>query len=146
MRGTFTFSIDTGFRSAWTRNAGRSRSDLKPRYSVKGAIIRSSEHGGVIRVGHGVSATPGATVWVAVRPEKIQISKGEPGGVQNVVRGRVKDVAYLGDMSVYLVQIDSGKVLRVTRSNVFRNLEDRIGADETVYLSWHVSSPIVLTQ
>jgi putrescine transport system ATP-binding protein len=110
------------------------------------ASIRSSEHGGVIRVGHGVSATPGATVWVAVRPEKIQISKGEPGGVQNVVRGRVKDVAYLGDMSVYLVQIDSGKVLRVTRSNVFRNLEDRIGADETVYLSWHVSSPIVLTQ
>ena len=31
IRGTFTFSIDTGFRSAWTRNAGRSRSDLKPR-------------------------------------------------------------------------------------------------------------------
>jgi hypothetical protein len=31
MRGTFTFSIDTGFRSACTRNAGRSRSDLKPR-------------------------------------------------------------------------------------------------------------------
>jgi hypothetical protein len=28
--GTFTFSIDTGFRSAWARNAGRSRSDLKP--------------------------------------------------------------------------------------------------------------------
>ena len=28
--GTFTFSIDTGFRSACARNAGRSRSDLKP--------------------------------------------------------------------------------------------------------------------
>ncbi len=100
----------------------------------------------MIRVGHGVAATPGATVWVAVRPEKIHIAKAEPGGVENVVRGRVKDVAYLGDMSVYLVQIDSGKVLRVTRPNVIRNLEDRILADEIVYLSWHPSSPVVLTQ
>ena len=31
IRGMFTFSIDTGLRSAWARNAGRSRSDLKPR-------------------------------------------------------------------------------------------------------------------
>jgi hypothetical protein len=30
IRGTFTFSIDTGCRSACARNAGRSRSDLKP--------------------------------------------------------------------------------------------------------------------
>src|SRR5690242_4196420 len=58
------------------------------------ASIRSSEHGGVIRVGHGVSATPGATVWVAVRPEKIHIAKAEPVGADNLVRGRVKDVAY----------------------------------------------------
>jgi len=110
------------------------------------ASIRSSEHGGVMRVGHAVSANPGATVWVAVRPEKIHLAKAEPGGAGNVVRGRVKDVAYLGDMSVYLVQIDSGKILRVTRPNVIRSLEDRIGADEIVYLSWHASSPVVLTQ
>src|SRR6185503_3250596 len=42
IRGTFTFSIEIGSRPAWTRNAGRSRSDLNPRYSVAGAIIRSS--------------------------------------------------------------------------------------------------------
>ena len=70
----------------------------------------------------------------------------EPSTVENIVRGRVKDVAYLGDMSVYLVEIDSGKMLRVTRPNVIRNLEDRIGPGELVFLSWHASSPVVLTQ
>jgi putrescine transport system ATP-binding protein len=108
--------------------------------------IRSSELGGVIYVDHGTSSAPGATVWAAVRPEKIQISKTQPEGTENLVRGRVKEVAYLGDMSVYLVQLDSGKVVRVTRPNVIRHAEDRLGWDETVYLSWHASSPVVLTQ
>src|SRR5262249_46634855 len=41
IRGTFTFSIDIGWRSAWTRNAGRSRSDRKPMCTVSGEIKRS---------------------------------------------------------------------------------------------------------
>ncbi len=110
------------------------------------ASIRSSELGGVIRASQSVGAAPGATVWVAVRPEKVHISKSEPSGIENVVRGRVTEVAYLGDMSVYLVQLDSGKILRVTRPNVMREPEDRIAGNETVFLSWHSSSPIVLTQ
>jgi putrescine transport system ATP-binding protein len=107
--------------------------------------IRSSELGGVMRVSRDVASSSGATVWVAVRPEKIHIANAAPAGVENIVRGRVKDVAYLGDMSVYLVQLDSGKILRVTRPNVIRSLEDRIAADQSVYLSWHASSPVVLT-
>ena len=42
IRGTFTFSIDTGFRSACARNAGRSRSDLNPTWTVSGEMMRSS--------------------------------------------------------------------------------------------------------
>src|SRR6476660_7060192 len=42
MRGTLTFSIDVGFRSACARNAGRSRSDLKPTCTVSGEIARST--------------------------------------------------------------------------------------------------------
>ena len=42
MRGMLTFSIDTGSRPAWTRNAGRSRSALKPTCTVKGEMNRSA--------------------------------------------------------------------------------------------------------
>ena len=49
-------------------------------------------------------------------------------------------------LHVYLVKIDSGRLVRVSRPNIVRQAEDRISWDETVHLSWHASSPIVLTQ
>ena len=52
----------------------------------------------------------------------------------------------MGDMSMYLVQIDSGRMMRITRPNIVRQSEDRISWDEVVWLSWHPSSAIVLTQ
>lgn len=119
--------------------------------------IRSEELGGVIYVNHGISSAPDATVWAAVRPEKINISRRPPavgngvhqpeaGAGENVVRGTVKEIAYMGDMSIYIVQAESGKRIRVTIPNVARHIDDRITWDETVYLSWHAESPVVLTR
>jgi putrescine transport system ATP-binding protein len=114
--------------------------------------IRCEDLGGVVYVNHGISSAPDATVWVAVRPEKINISRQPPapaggaGGGENTARGTVKEIAYMGDMSIYLVQIESGKTVRVTIPNVARHTEDRITWDETVYLSWHAESPVVLTR
>ena len=66
---------------------------------------------------------------------------------ENCVKGVVKDIAYMGDMSIYLVKIESGKVVRVTLPNVERLSDDeRILWDETVWLTWHGSSPVVVTQ
>jgi putrescine transport system ATP-binding protein len=110
--------------------------------------IKSDELGGLIYVDHGISAAPGARVWAAVRPEKIEILRSPPADTaENCVKGIVKEIAYMGDMSIYLVKIDSGKVVRVTLPNIERKSEDeRILWDETVYLTWAASSPVVLTQ
>ncbi len=110
--------------------------------------IQSDELGGVIHVDHGISAAPGAVVWAAIRPEKIDIRRTPPGSMaENCVRGVVKEIAYMGDMSVYLVKIDSGKTVRVTLPNIERLSDDeRIVWDETVYLTWHPGSPVVVTQ
>jgi putrescine transport system ATP-binding protein len=108
--------------------------------------IESADLGGTVYVDHGISAPPGADVWTAIRPEKIEIGRVRPAGTDNIVRGVVKEIAYLGDMSVYLVKADSGQVLRVSQPNIERQQEDRISWDETVYLSWHASSPVILTQ
>jgi putrescine transport system ATP-binding protein len=119
--------------------------------------IRCEDLGGVVYVNHGISSAPDATVWVAVRPEKINISRQPPapaGGAhqpearagENTVRGTVKEIAYMGDMSIYLVQAESGKTIRVTIPNVARHAEDRITWDETVYVSWQAESPVVLTR
>jgi putrescine transport system ATP-binding protein len=110
--------------------------------------IQSDELGGIVYVDHGISAAPGAMVWAAIRPEKIEITRTPPAkSGENCVHGVVKEIAYMGDLSVYLVKIDSGRTVRVTQPNVERLSDDeRILWDETVYLSWHESSPVVVTQ
>ncbi|MGH8277067.1 MAG: TOBE domain-containing protein [Steroidobacteraceae bacterium] len=49
-------------------------------------------------------------------------------------------------MSIYLVRIDSGKLLRATLPNIMRGAERPIAREENVWLSWHGSSPVVLTE
>jgi putrescine transport system ATP-binding protein len=112
--------------------------------------VASKELGGNFFVNHGVSAPPDATVWVALRPEKIVISRDPPESddEDNRVQGVVKEIAYLGDVSVYLVRLPSGRMVRVTRPNMRRQSAaiDRITWDEEVWLSWDSSSPVVVTQ
>jgi len=120
--------------------------------------IGSDELGGTLYVSHGISAAPEAVVWAAVRPEKILMStspphagghnEGQSGGLQgtdNIVRGTVQDIAYLGDLSIYLVKLPTGKVVRVTQPNTSRHAE-AITWEQQVYLSWDSSSPIVVTR
>jgi putrescine transport system ATP-binding protein len=111
--------------------------------------IQSDELGCLVAVDRSLSCARGSTVWTAVRPEKINMSRTREAAharSENLVRGVVKEIAYMGDVSIYLVQIDSGKSVRVTLPNITRDAEHRIARDETVYLSWHSSSPVVLTE
>ena len=108
--------------------------------------IGSPELGATIYVSHGISAPPEATVWAAVRPEKIFMSTTAPvGGPDNVVRGAVQDIAYLGDLSIYLVRLPTGKIVRVTQPNTSRHAE-AITWEQQVYLSWDATSPVVVTR
>jgi len=107
--------------------------------------IASDELGATIYVSHGISAPPEAIVWVAIRPEKVFMSTAQPEGADNVVRGAVQDIAYLGDLSIYLVKLPTGKVVRVTQPNTSRHAE-AITWDQQVYLSWDSTSPVVVTR
>ena len=116
-----------------------------------GLCIRSADLGCTVRAERAAGTLSGATVWTAIRPEKIQIARELPAGQgaprdENRVSGTVKEIAYMGDMSIYLVRIDSGSMLRVTIPNVMRGTERPIAREERVWLSWHGSSPVVLTE
>jgi putrescine transport system ATP-binding protein len=107
--------------------------------------IASPELECTIYVNHGVSAASDTVVWAAIRPEKIQLSVDPPQQQDNLARGVVKEIAYMGDMSIYLVQLGSGKMMRVTQPNAYRHADD-ITWDQQVYLHWHASSPVVLLE
>jgi putrescine transport system ATP-binding protein len=110
--------------------------------------VASDELGGSFYVGHGVSAAPDAIVWVALRPEKILLSRERPGGDgDNRVEGVVAEVAYRGDQSIFLVTLASGRQMRVTMPNTLRQGDgERFRWDDRVWLSWDSSSPVVVTQ
>jgi putrescine transport system ATP-binding protein len=110
--------------------------------------VASDELGATFHVGHGVSAAPDATVWVALRPEKILLARERPeGDGDNRVAGVVAEVAYRGDQSIYLVKLATGRQMRVTQPNTLRTgTGDRVRWDDRVWLSWDSSSPVVVTQ
>ena len=107
--------------------------------------IRSAEAGCDIYVSHGVDCAPDQVLWYAIRPEKITLTRERPEGDANITRGMVEDIAYLGDMSVFQVVLDSGKRLRVTKANSTRGEPDAIRWDEPVWASWGETSGSVLT-
>jgi putrescine transport system ATP-binding protein len=109
-------------------------------------IIESRELGGRIYVGHGVSAAPSATVWTAIRPEKMILRREQPESDYNRAPGVISEIAYMGDLSIYLVQLDSGKTVRVTQPNTQRHVEGRLTWDERVWVSWMEDSAVVVTE
>ena len=105
--------------------------------------VRCEELAAPVYVDHGMSAPPLALCWVAVRPEKIVLTRERPVGADNWAHGTIHDIAYLGDMSVFLVKLDSGREVRVTQANRTRKPEEQFSWDEAVYLTWDASSPVV---
>ena len=61
----------------------------------------------------------GDTLHVAVRPERVAVTTDAPvpGTELNVVRGTVRDVAYLGNQSRLTAEIAGGKLVKAVRLN-----------------------------
>lgn len=106
--------------------------------------ISCSELEQPVYVAHGISAAPQARLWVAIRPEKIHLSLEQPKQHENWTRGIVKEIAYMGDLSVFLVLLASGKTVRVTRPNMWRHEYEQMTWEQEVFLHWHDSSPVVI--
>jgi len=97
------------------------------------------------RVGHGITGTQGMAVTVALRPEKIHVSRDKPEGDFNQVQGTVKEMSYFGSFTVMHLQLPSGAMLKVSQANTERQRDDATWGD-TVWASWSEGAHVVLTQ
>ena len=89
-------------------------------------------------------ADPGTVVWLAVRPEKIRISREAPvPEVANCTSATVVDIGYLGGMSIYKLRIRDGSTVRAALANA-GGAERPIGLDEQVWLSFPPQAATVL--
>ena len=108
-------------------------------------IVASPEAGLDIYVPHSISGVIGQKVAVAVRPEKVVISKDDLGSLRNKLIGTVDEIAYMGDASVYQIRLDNGKRVRVTQTNLTRSEESTLNYGDRVNLGWDGSAGVVVT-
>lgn len=120
------------------------------------AVVDASDLEHPVFLDHGVTGGRGTTLWLALRPEKIIVSKhadgppplladdsATPAG-HNVAQGTIRAVAYLGSESVYDIVLTGGRRVRALRSNLTRWDQEELQVNERVWLRWHSCSPAVL--
>ncbi len=110
---------------------------------------------GKIYLNHGVTGAHGSDVWVAVRPEKITLhtpgmgkavqgaAKDSPEG-HNFARGTIKGMSYLGDCTLFEIELEGGAMMRVRRPNLSRTDQEAFTWEDKVSMHWDSASPVVL--
>ena len=99
-------------------------------------------------------ANQGPVLWVALRPEKIELfkrSQGQPppslGDAPegaNVAAGVVRHDSYLGSTSIYEIELLNGVRVRASRAHRTSRDQKDFAAGEPVWLAWPASAPMVL--
>jgi putrescine transport system ATP-binding protein len=93
-----------------------------------------------------------ATVSVAIRPEKIKLSRRGPVSeasgalAMNRLEGVVTEVNYLGGVTTYRVKLDTGAVLRASMANTARLDMDAYHASQRVTAWFSPDDCVVLEQ
>ncbi len=86
----------------------------------------------------------GTRVHFAVRPEKVAISTERPEGRANAIEGSVHDIAYLGNISTYKVEVAGGRMVKAQVANERRLSRRDISWDDKVWLSFTDTAGVVL--
>ncbi|MDQ4626674.1 ABC transporter ATP-binding protein [Janthinobacterium lividum] len=105
-------------------------------------------------VSHGITGNLGMDVSVAVRPEKIGIQIEPPALHEraspaehgyNCAQGVIVAMAYFGNETSYHVRLDSGMVVKVSRTNAARHEAARLEREQRVWVWWDGADIVVLT-
>ncbi|TGD71125.1 polyamine ABC transporter ATP-binding protein [Mangrovimicrobium sediminis] len=102
-----------------------------------------------LRIGHGITGSLGMALAVAVRPEKIRVSREAPAQPHNAARGKVVDIAYLGSHSILHIALPGDKVVIASVANTDRSVAgddaERFTWNDEVHISWSEHAGVVLT-
>jgi putrescine transport system ATP-binding protein len=109
--------------------------------------VEAEAFGGKITARSVEGLQKGQELTLALRPEKILISKTKPK-TANVFAGEVKDLAYFGKDSLYRIKLASGQLLAVHAVNSQRAGEAERAANwgENVWIGFEPPSAILLTE
>jgi len=110
--------------------------------------VRIGEFGADVTAAERKIRKAGDKVTVAIRPEKLLLSRERPGPDLNAIEGAVDDLGYFGKDSLYRIKLSTGKVLSVNNVNARRVGESgRVAQwEDKVWLGFEPSSVILLEE
>jgi putrescine transport system ATP-binding protein len=118
----------------------------------QGRLTVATRDAGSLIVAEPRNATSKTTVFLAIRPEKMKLSRRGPAtdagaaSAINCLDGVVTDVSYLGGSTTYKVLLDSGAVIRASMANTTRLDSDCFCADQRVVAWFSPDDCVVLEQ
>lgn len=89
-------------------------------------------------------AIDGQSIFMSIRPEKIEICKTEVSGFSNHVKGIVQSIVYHGRSTQYNVRLASGQLLQVFEQNEEHFPQEVIEYDDQVHLYWQKENVVLL--
>lgn len=109
-------------------------------------LVRSRETDTDIRVQYKGDVHAHSVVWVAVRPEEMEISTSPAPPNENQIEGVIIDIAFLGDVIIYHVKLASGKIVNVSNPTSARNKSPDLVVGGKVYVSWYDTDGVLLKE
>jgi putrescine transport system ATP-binding protein len=106
------------------------------------ALNWSDQHPAII-VSNGDEAQDGKALTFAIRPEKLNIAKDKPDAA-NALQGTVIDIAYLGNVSTYHVELKGGQMIKAQMANARRLAKRDITWEDTVWVSFTDTAGVLL--
>lgn len=98
-----------------------------------------------IKVDYDSPVVEGVPIMVVLRPEKIHLCDQLPKDGCNCALGKVVNIAYLGNVSIYYVELDSGQIVMAQLQNEYRFRKGMPTLGDNICLSWDIDNCVVLT-
>ncbi|MDF0607122.1 ABC transporter ATP-binding protein [Neisseriaceae bacterium TC5R-5] len=92
-------------------------------------------------------AQVGQTGWLALRPEKVRLDKQLQAVAEEAhFRGRVHDCLYLGDVTLYVVEIGEGIFVETMLANSIPGVAKFFDDNDCVEIAWRFDAGSFLTE
>ena len=107
------------------------------------SIVWDAEHAPIIAPSDASFGTDD-TIHFAIRPEKVGISAEKPAASENSYQGKILDIAYLGNISTYHVELPSGHIIKAQTANTQRLSERGLTWEDKVWVYFQGSAGVLL--
>jgi putrescine transport system ATP-binding protein len=124
---------------------------VEPREAMARRLTITTRDAGTVYVAEPRQPVTKTNVCVAIRPEKVKLSRRGPVSSDNTqalnrLEGVVTDVSYLGGLTTYKVKLDSGAVVRSSMANTARLDIDAYSPSQRVMVWFTPDDCLVLEQ